>query len=77
MTSTQTQLLRCSNCRVDYEPSLVAICPNCGGASWVATRIAEREAPYDFGLGSGPRQEVRLHAVAERTAWRALVVADQ
>ena len=44
MTSAQSQLVRCTNCRHDYEPGpFVTTCPVCGGASWVAAWIAVRD----------------------------------
>jgi hypothetical protein len=45
MPVAQSDLVRCSNCRRDYEPTPFAMCcPACGGASWVAARIAKRDS---------------------------------
>jgi rRNA maturation endonuclease Nob1 len=45
MPVAQSDLVRCSKCRRDYELTpFAACCPACGGASWVAARIAERDS---------------------------------
>lgn len=60
MVCTQSHLVRCSSCHRDYEPAPFAVnCPDCGGASWVATRIAVRDALV--------RRSLEEHVIAPRS----------
>jgi hypothetical protein len=59
MVCTPSELVRCSSCHRDYEPVPFAVnCPDCGGASWVATSIAERDALV--------RRSLEEHVIAPR-----------
>ena len=41
MTRTESPVVRCVDCRSEYEPTSGGsiLCPNCGGDAWVAAAI--------------------------------------